>query len=212
MAAITTPAPVPPYAFADYHRIAACSAQALVLHARQRLEIRDPEGEQVADLVAYALDDHAEVLSSGRSLDYASKLLLSSGDLLYSNRSRPMLEIVEDTVGRHDFLLTPCSADTFRILYGENDPLPGCEGNLARVLAPHGIDRDRIPVAFNVFMHVAIEGDSGRIEVRPPLSRPGDRIVLEARMPLLVGLTACTAGQSNNFHCTPIDYRILDPA
>jgi len=71
------------------------------------------------------------VLSSGRSLDYASSVFLGKGDPLYSNRSRVMLRIVEDSVGRHDFLLTPCSAEMFRILYGETQPHRGCFGNFA---------------------------------------------------------------------------------
>src|SRR3546814_7697059 len=67
-----------------------------------------------SDLLAFNAADLDEVISSGRSLDYAEKIYLTTGDTLYSNRSNPQLEIVEDSVGRHDFLLTPCSVDTFR--------------------------------------------------------------------------------------------------
>lgn len=189
-------------------RIAPCSAQAATLEAGDVLVIIDPQGQQVSDLVAFSRDDTAEYLSSGRSIDYASRLFLSTGDTLYSNRSRPMFTILEDTCGRHDFTLTPCSKDTFSILYGETEGRPGCEGNLARALAPHGIGVDRIPIAFNVFMHVAVNADTGAIAVRPPLSVAGDYIRLRAEMPLLVAMTACSAGQSNNFVYKPIDYRI----
>jgi uncharacterized protein len=189
-------------------RIPPCSARALELDAGDTLVVIDPEGQQVSDLVAFAREDLREYLSSGRSIDYASRLWLSTGDLLYSNRSRPMFTIVEDTCGRHDFLLTPCSKETFRIIYGETEPRPGCEGNLAEVLAPWGIGVDRIPIAFNVFMHVAVNATTGAIEVRPPRSRPGDYIRLRAEMSLLVALTACSAGQSNNFRFKPIDYCI----
>ena len=51
--------------------------------------------------------DIDEVISSGRTIDYASRLFLTTGDPIYSNRSNVLLDIVEDTVGRHDFLLTP---------------------------------------------------------------------------------------------------------
>lgn len=189
-------------------RIPPCSAVALELAAGDVLEVIDPEGEQVSDLTAFHADDTREYLSSGRSIDYASRLFLTTGDLLYSNRSRPLFEIIDDTCGRHDFTLTPCSKDTFAILYGEEEGRPGCEGNLAGVLAPYGIDVDRIPVAFNIFMHVAIAPDTGAIRVLPPRSRPGDFIRLRALQPLIVGLTACSAGQSNNFRYKPIDYRV----
>ncbi|GAB1597014.1 DUF1989 domain-containing protein [Lysobacter claricitrinus] len=193
---------------AQTHRIDACSAQAFELDAGDELIVIDPEGQQVSDLVAFARDDTREYLSSGRSIDYASRLFLTTGDVLYSNRSRPMFDIVEDTCGRHDFTLTPCSKDTFSIIYGETEGRPGCEGNLAGALAPYGIEVDRIPIAFNVFMHVAVDADNGVIRVLPPRSRAGDHLRLRARMPLVVGMTACSAGQSNNFRYKPIDYRI----
>ncbi|UPT62972.1 MAG: urea carboxylase-associated family protein [Hyphomonadaceae bacterium JAD_PAG50586_4] len=112
------------------HTIAPRSGVAFRLARGQTLRVIDPQGEQVSDLVAFNGEDTEEYLSSGRSLDYAGRLLLTKGDTLYSNRSRPMLTIVADDVGRHDFTLTPCSADTFRILYGNESPHHGCQGNL----------------------------------------------------------------------------------
>ncbi|MEQ8345462.1 MAG: urea carboxylase-associated family protein [Sneathiellaceae bacterium] len=184
------------------------SGTAFELRRGQRLTVIDPQGEQVSDMVAYAAGDTAEAISSGRTLDYAGRLFLTTGDPLYSNRSRVMLQIEEDTVGRHDFLLTPCSADTFRIIYGHADPHRGCHGNLAAALAPWGIGPDRIPVAFNIFMHVDIDGDTGALTVLPPKSRAGDRTTFRAEMDLVIGLTACSAEQSNNYAFKPIHYRI----
>jgi hypothetical protein len=189
-------------------RIEPCSAQAVELGTGDELVVIDPQGQQVSDLVAFAHDDLREYLSSGRSIDYASRLWLTRGDVLYSNRSRPMLEILEDTCGRHDFTLTPCSSDTFAILYGEHEGRPGCEGNLVQALRPYGIGVDRIPIAFNVFMNVSIDAGTGRIAVLPPLSKAGDFVRLRALMPLVVAMTACSAGQSNNFCYKPIDYRV----
>ena len=165
----------------------------------------------MADLVAFGLDDRDEVISSGRSLDYASRIFLTVGDPLYSNRSRVMLRIVADDVGRHDFLLTPCSADTFRIIYGDETPHRGCFGNLVEALAPYGIGADQIPVAFNVFMNVVVDGESGALRVDPPRSRAGDAVTFVAEMDLVVGLTACSALQSNNFAFKPIWYRVEEP-
>ncbi len=184
------------------------SGAAFELARGQTLTVIDPEGEQVSDLVAFAREDLDEAISSGRSLDYASRIFLTTGDPLYSNRSRIMLEIVEDTVGRHDFLLTPCSADTFRIIYGHEHPHRGCHGNLVAALEPWGIGPDRIPIAFNIFMHVDVNGTTGELKVLPPKSKAGDRIVLRAEMDLVVGLTACSAEQSNNYAFKPIHYRI----
>jgi len=190
--------------------IAPRTGVAFELQCGQRLKVIDPQGEQVADLLAYSRADIGEMLSSGRSIDYAGKIFLSTGDSLYSNRSNVLLEIVEDTVGRHDFLLTPCSAEMFRILYGDERPHRGCFGNLAAALAPYGVSNDQIPTAFNIFMNVAVNSETGVVSVKPPLSGPGDYIVFEAKADLIIGLTACSAGQSNNFSFKPIHYEVLD--
>ena len=187
------------------------SGVAFELRRGQRLRVVDPEGEQVADLLAFERGDIGEVLSSGRSLDYAGSMRLSTGDALYSNRSRVMLRIVADEVGRHDFLLAPCSADTFRILYGELlEPHRGCFGNLADALAPWGVTPDMIPNAFNVFMNVRVDDERGRMRIDPPLSRAGDSTTFEADLDLVVGLTACAAPESNNHRFKPIQFEILD--
>lgn len=190
--------------------IPARSGTAFRLKTGDRLKITDIKGQQVSDLVAFAAANPKEYLSSGRSIDYAERLLLSTDDQLYSNLSRPMLTIVHDTVGRHDFTLTPCSADTFRIIYGDQNPHHGCYGNLERALLPFGISADMIPVAFNVFMHVDYgRVDNGfKISVLPPLSRAGDFIAFQAEMDLIIGLTACSAEQSNNFQFKEIGYQV----
>ncbi len=190
--------------------IAPRSGVGFTMKQGQQLDVVDPQGRQVADLLAFSLADIREVLSSGRSLDYASKLFLTSGDTLYSNRSRPMLSITADDVGRHDFLLTPCSVDTFRIIYGETAPHRGCFGNLANALAPWGIEPDMIPTAFNCFMNVVIDGESGAFTVEPPRSRAGDKITFVAEMDLIIGLTACSALQSNGGSFKPIDYGVSE--
>ena len=188
--------------------IAPRSGVAFTLDRGHTLTVIDPRGEQVADLLACDRHDTDEAISSGRTLDYASRLFLTTGDPLYSNRSNVLLRIVADTVGRHDFLLTPCSADTFRIIYGDTEPHRGCFGNLAAALAPYGILPDRIPVAFNVFMNVRIDGQTGALRVAPPLSRAGDYVRFLAERDLVIGLTACSALQSNNHSFKPIHYRI----
>ena len=189
------------------HEIAPRSGTAFTLEAGQRLTVIDPRGEQVADLIAFNRTDIREALSAGRTFDYANRIFLTRGDPLYSNRSRVMLDIVEDDVGRHDFLLTPCSKDTFRIIYGDKDPHRGCFGNLVAALEPWGIGADRIPTAFNCFMNVPV-APNGRLTVEPPLSKAGDHIVFRAEMDLVIGLTACSALASNGGSFKPIAYRV----
>lgn len=186
------------------------SGVSFLLRQGQQLEIMDIQGEQVSDLICYNANDITEYLSSGRTIDYAETIFLTKGHSFYSNRSNVMFRMVEDSVRRHDFLLTPCSADTFRIMYGHNEPHRGCFGNLCEALKEYGISPDQIPTTFNVFMNVAIDGSSGNIRVLPPKSKANDHIILEASMDLIVGLTACSAGMSNNYAFKPIGYRVLN--
>ena len=175
------------------------------LERGQVLRVIDPQGEQVSDVLAFAAADRSERLSSGRSLDYNNTVYLTSGHVLYSNRSNPMFTILEDRVGRHDFLLTPCSQETFEILYeGHEGYHPSCFENLAKNLERWGIAPDDIPTTFNAFMNVQI-GPSGELEIGPPLSRPGDFVDLRAEMDLVVGVTACSAEKSNKHSLKPID-------
>ncbi|MFN2455515.1 MAG: DUF1989 domain-containing protein [Pyrinomonadaceae bacterium] len=176
----------------------------------QLLKIIDPQGEQVSDLTSFAQADKFEWLSSGRTIDYANTIYLTTGHLLYSNRSRPMFSIVEDTVGRHDFLLTPCSPETFKLLYAYQGYHPSCFENLTKNLAAFGIAPDMIPTTFNIFMNVVVLA-SGELRIDPPPSRAGDYILLRAEMDLIVGVTACSAEKSNNHSFKPIDLEIYDP-
>jgi uncharacterized protein YcgI (DUF1989 family) len=92
-----------------------CSGTAFFLKAEQTLSVVDPYGEQVANLVLFCEEDVRERLSSWRTFDYASTLRLTTSHLLYSDRSRPLARIAAESVGTHDFLLTPRSPDTWRI-------------------------------------------------------------------------------------------------
>jgi uncharacterized protein len=180
---------------------------AFELSKGQLLRVIDLQGEQVADLTAFNRDDPEEWLSSGRSIDYANTIYLTTNHILYSNRSRPMITIVQDDVGRHDFLLTPCSPETFAIIYGKNEYHPSCFENLRTSLEVFGISSDRIPTTFNIFMNVEIK-NNGELAILPPRSRAADSITLRAEMDLIVGLTACSAEMSNNYTFKPIGYEI----
>ena len=177
----------------------------------QILQIIDPSGEQVSDLTAFVDNcEGREWLSSGRSIDYADTIYLTTGHVLYSNDSRPLLTITRDDVGRHDFLLTPCSPETFQIIYHDFDYHPSCFENLWRNLEPFGIAPHQIPTTLNVFMNVMVDGETGKLTIGPPLSKAGDVFEVRAEADLIVGVTACSAEKSNNGTFKPIDVAVFD--
>lgn len=181
----------------------------MALRAGQSLTILDPTGGQVSDVFCFSAHDHGEWLSSGRTIDYGNTIYVTTGDVLYSNRSRPMATIVADTCGCHDFLLTPCSQDTFDLLYPEHEGRyhPSCFENLCGAFEQFGIGADQISTTLNVFMNVWTD-PAGELHIDPPASRAGDRFTLRAEMDLHVGITACSAEKSNAGVCKPIDYLV----
>lgn len=184
------------------------SGAAFKLQKGQRLKVIDSMGQQVSDMVLFNADDIREKISSGKSLDFEETILITKGNYLWSNRSRKMMEILEDTNGRNDFLLAPCSPETFEIMYNYEGYHPNCFENLYTNLKPYNIEPDDIPTAFNIFMNVQFEAN-GKLSVLPPKSEAGDFILFEAKMDLIVALTACSAEDSNGGSFKPIHYEIL---
>ncbi len=181
---------------------------AFKLKKGQNLKVIDPRGEQVSDMVLFNADDIREKISSGKTMDFEETILITKGHFLWSNRSRKMMEILEDTNGRNDFLLAPCSPETFQIMYKNPGYHPSCFENLYTNLKPFGIEPDDVPTAFNIFMNVQFSPD-GKLSVDPPQSKAGDYVLFEAQMDLIVALTACSAEDSNNGSFKPIHYDII---
>ena len=193
---------------AGLHRIAPQSGASFTIRRGEVLRVHDPCGEQVADLFAFKHGDLSCSLSSGRTIDYASKIYLSTGDVLYANDSRRMFTIVADTAGRHDFLLTPCSQQMFEIIYGCRGHHPSCFENLCNAFEAHGVRPAQISTTFNIFMNVKV-GPLGQVSVEATTSKACDFIELRAEMDMVCALTACSAEQSNNGTFKPIDYEVV---
>ncbi len=175
--------------------ISAGGGAALRLRRGDRLRILDPEGGQSGDLVAISPDGR-ERLSNGRTFDYGGTIYVSTGGVLYSDRSRPMLTIVADDVGRHDFLYSACSLEMYRIQYHVTGYHANCHDNLCTALRELGLEPEPLPTPFNFFMSVDV-AEGGRLVINPPRSRAGDATIFRAEMDLAVALSACPAATCN---------------
>lgn len=191
------------------HKIKPQSGAAFTLKKGQKLKVIDPKGSQVSDMVLFNAEDTREKISSGKTMDFEESILITHGNYLWSNRSRKMMKILEDTNGRNDFLLAPCSPETFQIMYNNPEYHPSCFENLYTNLAPFGIEPDDIPTAFNIFMNVVFD-ETGKLQVLPPTSVAHDFVLFEAEMDLIIGLTACSAEDSNGGTFKPIHYEIIE--
>lgn len=185
-------------------------ADVFTIQADQYLQISDTEGKQTVELIAYNADDFEEFLSTSHTRAINNSLMLSKGATLYSNRRNPMFVLVEDTVGRHDILLPSCDRRRYADDYGQEDH-PGCRESFVAEFAKEGypIPFDRAPDPVNFFMNVGLRA-RGELEMREPLSEPGDYVLLRALMNMVVGVSACPQEQSpaTGFHPTDILVRV----
>ena len=173
----------------------------------QTIAVVDIEGAQVVDFFAERAENPGEFVSPGVTIDCNESLRLQIGDLIYSNLYRPMFEILADDVGEHDLLHPCCRPEMYDFFYHNGSEHPNCLDNINRSL---GENRPIIrPI--NLFMYTAVTPD-GKIEVRKPLSKPGDRIVLRARMDVRLGVAACSVSESdcNGGKCTPVKVIVED--
>ncbi len=177
-----------------------------------RVQIINTHGQQVVDTWAFNALDRAEFMSMEHSRSCLGKLTPAAGDAMFTNRRRPILVMVEDTSpGAHDTLLSACDVERYRLL-GHRGYHDNCVDNLRGALAALGLEVPQIPGPWNLFEYVAI-GEGGTLEIKPPLSRAGDYVVLRAEMDAVVVLSACPMDMAptNGPHMTPkdIEYRIM---
>lgn len=178
------------------------NAYALEVKADQLLQVTDVSGKQVADFVGFALEDREEWLSTAVTRSANGNVMVGIGSTLYSNRRAPLLEVVEDTVGRHDILFAACDPQRY-----EDLGVPGhanCRRALADALAAYGVGMDWVPDPVNWFMNVAIK-QRGELEIREPLSEANDRVVLKALRDVVVAVSACPQDQNATNGSAPSD-------
>lgn len=179
---------------------------AVELKTGQLLQISTVQGKQVADFVAFNVDDPAEFLSTAMTRAKNNSIMLQQGMKLYSNRRNPLLELVEDTVGRHDLLFPACDPRRYKDDYGLDDH-PSCRVALTTALAQYGIRFDQIPDPINWFMNVAIV-QRGEMEIRESLAERNDYVLLNALNDVVVAISACPQDQNVTNGGTPTDILI----
>lgn len=189
----------------DLTEIPAQHGAALRLRAGDTLRIIAVQAQQVCDLALFDAFDLRDRFSPGRTVDYNGSLDVTVGSVLYSHRSLPLAEVVEDTVRVHDMLLAPCSGIMFE---RRGEPAHrSCHENLHTNLAQFGLTPDDVIATVNVFMDVRIGADR-KISIHPPASKRGDRFAVRALRDLIVGITACASELTNAGSCKPIAYEV----
>ena len=175
-------------------RVNRCTARAYEVKAGEYIQIIDVEGRQCSDFQSFTvagLDEGVE-----RCLDATmTRTLMGAaypGPGLYAKffdaDMQPLVEVVRDTVGRHDTFNTACNAR-----YYEEMGYPGhvnCTDNFNRELGPYGVAKRRGWQAINFFYNTNLD-DNNQLYLDEPWSRPGDYVLLKTMTDLVCVSSAC---------------------
>jgi aminomethyltransferase len=191
--------------------VKAATASAYRVSAGDYIQILDVDGQQCSDFLAF----DAEALEYG--LDSTTTRSLNGnaypGPGLYAKffdeRMQGMVEVIRDTVGRHDTFNLACTAKSY-----EDAGYPGhanCTDNFNLVLAAHGIKPRRGWPAVNFFYNTEVS-PGGVITADESWSRPGDYVLLRALKNLVCATSSCAddVGTTNAYEPTDILVRVYD--
>ena len=182
-----------------------CSGRKIEANAGQTLTVIDTDGGQVVDFFAERRGDHGEFVSPGVTIDCNGSLRLSVEDVIYSNRYTPMFRVISDDVGEHDLIHPCCRPEMYEFFYHNGEGHSNCFDNINGALGTsHPVIR---PI--NLFMYTRIM-ENGKVEVCPPLSKAGDKIVLEVLSDVTLGIAACSVSESscNSGKCSSVTVRV----
>ena len=194
-------------------RIEAGTARTYEVKRGEFIQIIDVEGRECSDFQAFATAPLERGVERGidatitRTLmgaAYPGPGLLSK---YYDLDMQPLVEVVRDTVGRHDTFGIACSAK-----YYEDLGYPGhvnCSDNFSRALAPYGVAARRGWMAANFFYNTNFDDDN-QLYLDEPWSRPGDYVLLRALRDLVCVSSACPddIDAANAWNPTDIHVRV----
>jgi uncharacterized protein len=165
-------------------------SEAVRLSRGQAVKLTNLHGSQVVDTWCLNVADTSEYLSVEHTRRMLYALFPKVGDTFYSNRRTPLLELEADTSRcRHDMLFACCDPWLYRF-YGCAPGHANCHDNFLAALARRGIHLGYVPNPVNLWMNVPV-ADNDRLALEPPLSKPGDFIVLRALEEVMVIFSAC---------------------
>jgi len=170
----------------------------------QRLKIIDLEGQQAVDFLCYNNNDRTDRYSATNTVKVQGNVYVGLGSILYSDSGTPLLEVVEDTIGRHDTVYGCCSNPNNMLRYGV-ETIESCYTNFEAELAKLGMGKDAIVPNVNWFMSVPVLED-GSAGVDNVVQQPNSYVTLLAKTDTLAVLSNCPQMHNpcNGYNPTPI--------
>ena len=172
------------------HLIPARKGAAHRMKKGETLRVVNTHGSQVVDFWAFNAADLGECMSMEHSRAAIGRIIPKVGDVMVTNKRRPILTVVADTSpGIHDTLIASCDVYRYEGL-GHKGYHDNCTDNLGRALEALGLKRVVHPCPFNLFMNIPVR-DEVAISFEPPVTKPGDSISFRAEMDAVVAFSAC---------------------
>ena len=134
------------------------------------------------------------------------KLFLTTGTVLRSDDSTPLMTIVADEVGNHDTVGGACSQESNTLRYGHHTKHQhACVENFLIEGAKWGLGKRDLVSNINFFMNVPVDPD-GTLGIVDGLSAPGKSLSLRAETDTLVLVSSCPQinNPCNAFNPTPV--------
>jgi urea carboxylase-associated protein 1 len=174
----------------------------------QVLTIKDTHGQQAVDFLCYDADNTADRYSATNTVKVQGNVYVGNGTVLYTDSGKPLLTVIEDTVGRHDTIYGCCSNPNNKLRY-DVETTESCYTNFTQELQKHGMDVSSIVPNVNWFMSVPVL-DDGSAGVAEAVLKPGSFVRLRAECNVLVVLSNCPQMHNpcNGYDPTPIEVRI----
>ena len=170
--------------------IPARHAKAAFVKKGRRVKVINTHGTQVVDCWALNPDNLGEYMSLEHCRVSIERVCPRKGDVMVTNRRRPILKIIEDTApGTHDTLLAACDRYRYELL-GCREYHRNCTDNFWEAMVELGLKPIELPSPFNLWQNTPVEA-GGVIKPNPPVSKKGDYIVMRAEMDLVICLSAC---------------------
>ena len=175
-------------------RVKSSTAESYFVKAGDYIQIQDVDGQQMTDFQCFSarkLDqgiEHPLDVTTTRTFigrDYPMPGLQSK---FYDQDWLPLVEVIQDTVGRHDAFAMACAPK-----YYDDMGYPGhinCSDNFNYALAPHGISKRPGWMAINFFYNTHIDAH-GMLTSDEAWSRPGDYVLLRALTDIICVSSAC---------------------
>ena len=198
-------------------RVHTATAESFFVRAGEFIQIIDVDGRQCTDFQCFSarkLDKNIQNpldATTTRTLMGKSYPIPGLHSKYYDQDMEPLVEVVQDTCGRHDAFALACSAK-----YYDDIGYPGhinCSDNFNNALTNFDVDPRMGWMAINFFFNTNID-EQGVVIADEPWSRPGDYVLLRALTDLVCVSSACPDDTSpaNGWNPTDIHVRTYSDA